>query len=169
MQFTQLILLQSFKDEFVLSERNTEGTPAATGTNMHTYEDEPMLLDAEQTRFRKAVGKLWFLARLSRHDLLHAVRDASKFSQGAWSATLKGVKRIMKYCTETPDRGLKFAPAQRFTNRDDFEFVVAGYADSNWAADRDNSHSVMSTQVYMEGCCVAACSKQMRFTVLSVA
>jgi hypothetical protein len=77
MSFTQPILIQSLEDEFTLPGKRTGGTPAAPGTILQAYENEPMLNETEQTLFRKAVGKLWFLARISRHEILHAVRDAS--------------------------------------------------------------------------------------------
>lgn len=72
MKFTQPILIQLFTDEFELPTRSANGTPAAPGSVLKAYDDEPMLMKDEQSNFRKAVGKLWFLARVSRHDILHA-------------------------------------------------------------------------------------------------
>jgi hypothetical protein len=167
MKFTQPILIQSFGDEFPLPTKATDGTPAAPGTILQAYDDEVMLTKDEQGQFRKAVGKLWYLARMSRHDILHAVRDLSKFSAGAWNTTWNTALRCMKYCTETPNRGLLFKPARMWTGRD-FEFDLCGYSDSNYATDPDNRRSVMSHQVFLEGCCVSAKSKQMPFVTLSV-
>jgi hypothetical protein len=167
MKFTQPILIQSFENEFELPTKTTGGTPAAPGTTLMAHKDEQMLTPDQQSQFRKAIGKLWYLARMSRHDLLHAVRDLSKYNAGAWMSTWKTALRAMKYCAETPNRGLVFKPKRRWTGRD-FEFDLVGYSDSNYASDADNRRSVMSCQVYLEECCVSARSKQMAFVTLSV-
>jgi Reverse transcriptase (RNA-dependent DNA polymerase) len=167
-KFTQPILIQSFGDEFTLPPKKTGGTPAAPGTILQAYEHEPMLPEKEQSVFHwKSVGKLWFLARILRHEILHAVRDASKFSAGAWTTSMNYVLRILKYCAETPERGLLFKPKRKWTGRD-FEFDLKGYSDSNYAANPDNHRSVMSCQVFLEDCCISAKSKQMPFVTLSV-
>jgi Reverse transcriptase (RNA-dependent DNA polymerase) len=167
MSFTQPILIQSFNDEFTLPPKRTGGTPAAPGTILQSYENEPMLTELEQSLFRKAVGKLWFLARISRHEILHAVQDASKFSAGAWKTTINSVLRIMKYCVETPNRGFLYKPKRKWTGQD-FKFDLIGYSDSNYAADPDNRRSVLSCQVFLEDCCISAKSKQMPFVTPSV-
>jgi Reverse transcriptase (RNA-dependent DNA polymerase) len=41
MSFTQPILIQSFNDEFALPTKRTGGTPAAPGTILQAYENEP--------------------------------------------------------------------------------------------------------------------------------
>jgi hypothetical protein len=84
-----------FWDDFPLP---TKATPAAPGMILQAYNDEVMLTKDEQGQFRKAVGKLWYLARMSRHDILHAVWDLSKFSAGAWNTTWKTALRCMKCC-----------------------------------------------------------------------
>jgi hypothetical protein len=58
-------------------------------------------------------------------------------------------------------------PARMWPGRD-FEFDLYGYSDSNYATDPDNRRSVMSHQVFLEGCCVSAKLKQMPFVNLSV-
>jgi Reverse transcriptase (RNA-dependent DNA polymerase) len=91
MKFLQPVLLQSFVDEFELPARATGGTLAPPGVSLRAYEDEEQLSVTQKREFRKAIGKLWYLARMSRHDILHAVRDMSRFSSSAWTTTWKAV------------------------------------------------------------------------------
>jgi hypothetical protein len=99
--------------------------------------------------------------------ILHAVQDMLRFASGAWTTTWKAVLRTMKYCGETKNHGLVFAPEHMWTGKD-FKYELIGYSDLNYATDYDSRRSVMSCQVYMEGCCVSAKSKQMAFVMLSV-
>jgi hypothetical protein len=80
---------------------------------------------------------------------------------------VEGGSATIKYCVETKNCGLVFAPERMWTGKD-FEYDLIGYSDSNYATDYDSRRSIMSCQVYMEGCCVLAKSKQMAFVTLSV-
>jgi hypothetical protein len=104
MKLLQPILLQSFVDEFELPASATGGTPALPGVSLRAYEHEEQLSVTQKSEFRKVIGKLWYLARMSRHDILHAVRDMLRFSSGAWTTTWKAVLQTMKYCVETKNQ-----------------------------------------------------------------
>ncbi len=87
MKFTQPVLIQSFEDEFEIPEKIRDQSPAIAGQVLKDEEDQP--LDKEtQSLYRKAVGKLLFLCRISRNDIQNAVRETTKFVKGAWQTQL---------------------------------------------------------------------------------
>jgi hypothetical protein len=69
--------------------------------------------------------------------MLNAVRELSRFMSGASGAHLKAMYRAMKYCVKTPNRGLLLRPDAKWNGDANFEFVVSGWSDLDYAQDPD--------------------------------
>ena len=72
LKITQLVLVQSLEDEFDMPKRAQCNLPALPGKELQS-EGEPFT-EKEKTTYRSGVGKLLFLMRYSRLDILNAVR-----------------------------------------------------------------------------------------------
>ena len=93
-----------------------------TETDLPKTDEEKKTLD--KFPFRSFIGKLWWLALVSRPDIVHAVHRCA-CEQNAPSEKLKRwVLRIVKYLKHTKDLGLVF-------QRKNFspEHILVGYAD----------------------------------------
>ena len=75
-KLTQPVLVQSLHDEFKIPRKTSCNLPAPPGKEL-TSEGE-QLNEEEKKVYRSGVGKLLFLMRYSRPDILNAVRELSK-------------------------------------------------------------------------------------------
>ena len=166
---TQPVLMQSLKDEFELPTATYE-CPAAPGTTLQsTITAEEVDNDDEQREYRKAVGKLLHIMRWSRPDILNAVREVSRFLGRANEAHVKACKRILKYCVDTSERGLRLQPTGHWDGRDrNYEFKIGGKCDSEYAKNEENRRSVGGHVVYLNDAPVVLSCKAQRTVSLSV-
>mmetsp|Transcript_18815 Transcript_18815/g.23344 ORF Transcript_18815/g.23344 Transcript_18815/m.23344 type:complete len:1201 (+) Transcript_18815:436-4038(+) len=80
----------------------------------------------------------------------------------------KAIKRIMKYCVGTPNRGLVLEPNEQWDGNPEFEFTIKGLADSEYAKDPETRRSVNGWTVFLCGAPVTMKSKMMPVVALSV-
>ena len=80
---------------------------------------------------------------------------------------VKAMKRLMKYCTSTPKRGLFLKPNMKLNGGADLLFVIVGMSDSEYAKD-DSRRSVNGWNVFLCDAAVAYKSKMMPIVALSV-
>jgi hypothetical protein len=170
MKITQPVLIQSFEAEFDLpSGVGTDyNTPAEPGQILEVEGLEGLLSQREQTVFRSGVGKLLYLARWSRPDIQNAVRELSRCGGKANAAHMKAMKRLMKYCVKTKDRGWVLKPSRRWDGRKGFKFRVSGHSDSNYAACKETRKSVSGFFVSLEDVPILAKSVGQKIVTLSV-
>jgi hypothetical protein len=102
------VLVQSFKDEYDLPDAETPITPAIPGKIL--VESETILSKAKHSYFRSGVGKLLHLMKWSRPEIMNAVRDLTRFATKVGEPHIKAMHRVMKYCVDTPKRGLLLKP-----------------------------------------------------------
>jgi hypothetical protein len=106
MQFTQPVLLQSLKDEFVLKKTKTT-LPTSAGTILSYKNEGVKYLSAEKQReFRSGVGKLLHLAKWSRPEIKNAVRELSRGMTKATEVANISMQQVMNYCVDTLISGL---------------------------------------------------------------
>lgn len=168
LKFTQPVMLQSFNDEFDLPEGQDPTTPATPGSILVPVAERNKLSKTDQTKYRSGVGKLLHMMRWSRPDILNAVRELSKFMSGASEAHVVAMKRVMKYCVATPERGLELKPTRKWNGKDrEFRFRIKGMSDSEYAKDASRK-SVNGWAVFLEDAPVSMKSKMMPIVALSV-
>jgi hypothetical protein len=167
MKLTQPVLVQSLVDEFELPSREAT-VPATSGDVLADDEEDELLSPVEQTKYRSGVGKLLHLAKWSRVDILNRVRELSKYMTKPRESHFKAMLRVMKYVANTPERGLFLSPKRQWDGKDrEFLFEVTGYADADYAADKETRRSVSGYCTLLEGALVMAKSKQQRCVTLS--
>ncbi len=167
-KLTHPVLIQSLEDEFNIPPGGKiPNTPAPAGEILIPGEEEVMLNPKEQTTYRSGVGKLMYLARWTRPDILFAVRSLAKFNGRASEAHMKALYRVMKFVLATKERGLFLKPEQ-WTTRETKKFVVTGYSDSDYANDMESRVSVTGGAVFINGAPVSEISRRQQTIATSI-
>ena len=154
-------LLFVFKED-IKSGRDCK-TPAGAGTKvMRPENNEGLLDDKQQSKYRSGVGSLLYLLKHSRPDLANSVRELSKVMDGATKAHWKMLLRIIRFVEKTKNYELILEPKRQGLN-----WELRGYCDSDYAGDADTRISVSGFVIYINGCLVSWKSKGQRSVVLS--
>ena len=167
-KLTQPVLLQSFQDEFDLSEIGNPVTPAVPGTSLSKTATVGELTPEAQSLYRKGTGKLLHLTRWTRPEIGNAVRELSRYMGGALVSHLKAMYRCMGYCRGTPTRGIKIKPNEKWDGNPNFKFKVKGRADSDYAKDVETRRSISGWLTFLCGAVITTKSKMMPIVALSV-
>jgi len=167
MKLTQPVLVQSLEDEFEIPDKTPCNLPAPHGKEL-TSDGEP-LSDEEKKVYRSGVGKLLFLMRYSRPDILNAVRELSKWmSDGATIDHMKVMRQTMNYVIHTKNRGLCLQPDMRIKDPKVDYFTIKGRSDSNYATNVETRKSVSGLEVLLNGAPVVMRSIGQKIIALSV-
>ena len=167
MRFTQPVLLQSYQDEFKLPDLSPV-TPLEAGRVLVKCEVADRLPDSEQSVYRSGVGKLLHMSRWSRPETQNSVRELSRQCKIASQAHMKAMLRVMKHCSSTPKRGWYLKPERKWDGSKDFEFIISGNSDSDYAKCPDTRRSVSGWCVKLEGAPVSVKSSTQKIVALSV-
>jgi hypothetical protein len=120
-------MMKSFKDEFNLDVHGMDPrTPAEPGNVLKPPLQETTLEKKNQKLYRSGTGKLLHMMRWTRPDILNAVRELSRAMSGTTMRHMQAMKRVMKYCVTTPERGLLLQPNGVWDGGDNFEFTING-------------------------------------------
>lgn len=103
------------------------------------------------------VGSLLYAAMVTRPDIAYAVQVLGRHMQASNKEHFAAGKRILRYLKGTKDLGLKYGPIEG-------EFEIVGYADSDWASDKDTRRSV-TAYVYTLGGAAISWSSRLQPTV----
>ena len=168
LKFTQPVLLQSFTDEFDLPIPSYK-TPGEPGKVLEACDEGQQISDHEQSKYRSAVGKLLHMMRWSRPEIWNAVRETSRRMSKAAPDHMKAVLRIMKYCVDTKDKGWILKPSRTWDGKDkNFEFVIRGKADSNFATCKETRRSITGYAVWLEDALITVKSGMQKIVAISV-
>ena len=115
----------------------------------------------EHIPYRRACGKLLYLALNTRPDIMVAVSLVSKFCENPGPAHWTAVKRIFRYLNGTRSHGLTYSSGGGST--------LIAYADADWAGDRDDCKSRSGFAVFLGGNLISWKSKRQGCTSLSTA
>lgn len=144
-----------------LTEYKTPGTP---GFKIQKPEEEDKLIDDDlQSRYRTGVGQIMFLIKHSRPDLMAAVRELAKVLGKATPAAYKELLRCAKFVIDTKHKGLRVDP--RATVNGLWELEV--FSDSDWAGDPNDRKSVGCYIIFLNGVPIAWRSRSQKVVSLS--
>ena len=167
MKLTQPVLLQSFEDEFDMPDGQAPNTPAIPSTISQDVEERNRVDCREQKTFRSGVGKLSHLKRWSRPEIGNAVRELTRMTGKAGMTHMTAMKRCMKCCLGTSERGLMLKPDAVQDGDPNFEFRINGKSDSDFAKD-PSRRSVSGWSTFLCGAPVTEKSNMQPITALSV-
>ena len=141
LKFTQPVLLQSFEDEFDLPKRAVP-TPARVGDVLTKANEEEVLPPKLQTVYRSGVGKMMHIMQYSLPSICNSVSDLARHMQQPADKHMKAMLHCMKHCIDRPNRGLVLASRRKWNGEKDFEFIISGKPDSDYAKQPDNRRSI---------------------------
>ena len=143
-----------------LPKYKTPGTPGYT--IVKTENEDEMIEEEKQSRYRTGVGMLMYLIKHSRPDIANAVRELAKCLGKATKAAYREMTRCIKYVLDTKSKGLLMAPKK---NQGSWEIEV--FSDSDWAGDKNDRKSVTSTMIFVEGVIIFWRSRSQKVVSLS--
>jgi hypothetical protein len=112
-KFLQKVLLQSYDDEFDIKGLKKFNTPATPGTVLKKPIDGKTFLTPEnQTLYHSGVGKAMHMMQYSRPDTYSEVHDLARHMTSAPQVHLNAMLRLMKYVSDTKERGLVLNPTR---------------------------------------------------------
>jgi len=129
-------------------------------------EPEERLGKSMQKYYRSGVGKLFYLMRWSRPEIMKSVRELSRQTTNPVGNHFKAMHRVMKHTLAYPERGWMLKPSVVWNVDKDFEFVIRGRSDSNYATCPVTRRSGYIT--YLMDALVTAKSAMQKVVALSV-
>eukprot|EP00957_Ditylum_brightwellii_P198696 15144378-Ditylum_brightwellii.AAC.1 len=133
MTFTQPVLLQSFEDEFELTERKVK-TPAESGSILIKTDPENKLNGKGHTYFRSGTGKLLHMVRWSMPEMQNTVCELTMQGSTHVEDHIKAIHRAIGYNVSNPKQGWKLKTEQTWNDQDKtFKFKITKMLDSDYA------------------------------------
>ena len=168
-RLTQPVLLRSFKDEFTFSKpHKCPKTPAVPGSVLRARTPEESISAKEQKTYRSGVGKLLFLMKWSRPDVLNSVCNLSRFMSCACPAHVMAMERIMQFCLCSKDKGLKLQPSGIWYGNKSYKFNIRGHSNSDYAKRVEDRKSVTGYSTHLNDAPIFNKSKTQNSATLSV-
>jgi hypothetical protein len=167
LRLTQPVLLQSFTDEFQISDEQHPMTPGIPAKALQSG-TQPAVQEKRRTYYRSGVGKLMHLRRWSRPEMANSVRDLSRFNTNSSEEHMTALHRAMRYATTTPKRGVTLAPNGEWSGDPAYEFHITGMADASYKPYEDTAASVGGHAVFLNNAPITEKSKIQQATTLSV-
>jgi len=168
LKITQPVLLQCFTDEFGIESSDHVKTPANIGQVLKKGETDEVVDFRLHKKYRSGVGKLNYLARWSRPDILNQTRELSRHLQAPTNEHYRAMLRCMQYCVTTQNRGLYINPTVDWDGNKNFVFEIVGYSDAAYATCPDTHHGVSGCTVTFMGVPVITRSSMQKTVKLSV-
>jgi hypothetical protein len=135
-KFLQKVLVQSFSYKLDIGKVKQFNTP---GTSIivlkKPIEGGVLLLQENQTLQRSGVGMAMHMMQYSHPDIYQAVCDLARHTGAATKIHWDAMFRMMKYVSDTKERGLTLNPMCKWDGRNDHEFIIRGQSDSDYAKD----------------------------------
>jgi hypothetical protein len=90
------------------------------------------------------------MMRWSRPEIYNSVRELSRFmTSGTTTSHVKAMKRVMEYCVATENRGITLKPDQKWYGDPEFELIILGRSDSDFAKELDTRKSVSGYSTFL--------------------
>jgi hypothetical protein len=157
-------IVKTFEDDVKgLKVFKTPGTPGYIVPR--PQEDDPVVSDDLQARYRSSVGMLLYLVKHSRPDISNAVRELTKCMDKASPEAFKEMLRVVKFVLDTRTMGLRLEPDM--TGGDKLVWKLVLYSDSDWAGDKQTRKSVAGFVMFLCGVPIMWRSRQMKAVTLS--
>ncbi len=131
-------------------------------------EGDVLLSNDNQMLYRSGMGKATHMMQYSRPDIYQAVQDLARHMGSATKLHLNAMFRMMKYISDTNERGLTLNPTWKWDGSKDHEFIINGRSDLDYAKDMQTRKSMFSYVVYLEGAPVIFKSLTQKSIALSV-
>jgi hypothetical protein len=154
LEITQKAYIEKMLQRFKMEECKPVGTPAE-GALSRNKEAGP------NREFMSMVGSLLYAAMVTRPDIAYAVQALGRHLQGTTDEHFVAAKRVLRYLKGTKELGLKYGTSPGG------EPIVVGYADADWASDKETRRSVTGYLFTLNGAAISWSSKLQPTVALS--
>ena len=146
---TQTGLIDQVLDDLNLShDSRRKFTPA----NSVLHADPEGAERQEPWNYRSVIGKMSFLAQMTRPDIAFAVHQCARWSNGPRLLHEKAVKYIGRYLLATRDKGIILTPSEKYSLDAFVDSDFAGLWHRQYAHMRDAALSRMGYVITFCGC-----------------
>ncbi|KAL3776245.1 hypothetical protein ACHAWO_007818, partial [Cyclotella atomus] len=110
-EFTQRALIDSIIDDVGLGDTFTKPVPAKSSKLLHHHKDSPSFSECGFSfGYQSVTGKVNYLARTTRPDIMFAMHQIAKFSSDPRKDHGEAIIYLVRYLMKTRDLGLRFKP-----------------------------------------------------------
>jgi hypothetical protein len=167
-KFTQPVLIQKLKENHTPIMFREPKTPAVPGSNPCKGDGTKLITMEQATRYRSLVALIMYIMQWSRPDIYNAGRSLAWYMHAPNKSHWKALHYCLAYIMGTSNRGLVIRPSRLWNGSKDFEFIIHGRSNSNYAADVDDRCSVTGCCTFLENSPVCHRSATQRDVTLSV-
>lgn len=157
LEITQKAYIEKMLQRFQMEECKPVGTPAE-GALSRNKEAGP------NREFMSMVGSFLYAAMVTRPDIAYAVQALGRHLQGTTDEHFVAAKRVLRYLKGTKELGLKYGGT---TAGGSSKPIVVGYADADWASDKETRRSVTGYLFTLNGAAISWSSKLQPTVALS--
>ena len=108
-------------------------TPLDPGIDLSARNDDEEELDVSRFPYARILGKLMFLAGMTRPDISCSVRELCRRTSSPCTRHWRGLQHLLRYLAGTIDVGIHYG--RKRTNGDEEKSTLVGYSDANWGSD----------------------------------
>ena len=114
--------------------------------------DGESLSDEENKVYISVIGKLLFIMKCSRPDILHTARELSRIMKdGDTNHHVKVLQETMNYVMYTHKIGLCLASKMCISHPKTQSFIIKGRSDINYVTNTETRKSTSGTEVTLNG------------------
>jgi len=125
-------------EDYGMHDCNSAPTPATPSRSLTkpgpVPDDEKAEYADHHRRYQQLIGSLGWLQSNCYPEISEAVRELRKYNHHSGKEQWTAAKRVLRYLKGASTFGIRFTKAS--------DMKMECYADSNWAADKDNRRSV---------------------------
>ena len=140
-------------------------TPLDPGIDSSTRREDEEELDVTRFPYARILGKLMFLAGMTRPHISCSVRELSRRTSSPCMRHWRGLQHLLRYLAGTIDVGIHYR--RDHTNSDEDKSTLIGYSDSDWGGDTESRRSVTGYLLLVNGSPVGWKSKMQQAVSLS--
>jgi hypothetical protein len=156
MYLSQPQYIHEMLEKFNMLECRPSSTPMQPNLDL-----VPALESNDKLPYRELIGSLLFLARVTRPDIAYAVCKLSQFNHGYDETHWRAAKDILRYLRGTVDYSI------HYQKRDDGEFIITAYTDSDYAGDKIDRKSTTGFITEVDGGLISWGSQKQEIVTLS--
>ncbi|CAN0457410.1 unnamed protein product, partial [Discosporangium mesarthrocarpum] len=116
-------------------------TPLDPGMDLSARRHDEEELDTTRFPYASILGKLMFLAGMTRPDVANSVRELGRRAASPCLRHWRGLQHVLRYVTSTLDVRIHYGRGPDNDEQNDRQILV-GYADSDWGTDPETRRSV---------------------------
>ncbi len=136
-------------------------TPLEHGPDLTSRKEKEDQLDLIRYPFRQLLGKLMYLAHMTRPDISNAVRELGLQMHDPCMRHWRGIQHL-KYLATYPNLGVSFKKEQGTQSLN-----LRGYADADFATDPETRRSCAGYMIFLGSTMISWSSRTERSIVLS--